>query len=158
MLDIYEVAIECCTDVGTIANLVETPEAVVKRNLWKIVSILCPKRVVSHRTAMEGRPSSGGLVVVTGDYERKIELPGVRIRQMKGPGPLEGDAPFIEGLSMSSRARYLLECSSGKVYGEDSPYLSAEAVEEQLGLRLERNTRGSVEHVVIATAHPPTEN
>jgi len=30
------------------------------------------------------------------------------------------------------------------------------AVQEQLGLRLERNARGSVEYVVIAAAHLPT--
>ena len=32
------------------------------------------------------------------------------------------------------------------------------AVEEQLGLRLERNARGSVEYVIIASARAPTEN
>ena len=32
------------------------------------------------------------------------------------------------------------------------------AVEEQLGLKLERNPRGSVEYVVIAAAHAPTDN
>jgi uncharacterized protein (TIGR03435 family) len=32
------------------------------------------------------------------------------------------------------------------------------AVEEQLGLTLERNARGSVEYVIIAAAHAPTES
>jgi len=32
------------------------------------------------------------------------------------------------------------------------------AIEEQLGLTLERNARGSVEYVIIAAAHAPTEN
>ena len=32
------------------------------------------------------------------------------------------------------------------------------AVEEQLGLKLERNARGSVEYVIIAAAHAPTVN
>ena len=32
------------------------------------------------------------------------------------------------------------------------------AVEEQLGLKLERNPRGSVEYVVISAAHAPTDN
>ena len=113
-------------------NLLEPLEAVVARNLWPIVSILCPGAVVSHRTAFEGRPTPGGMVAVTGRYIRTLELPGLRIRQIKGPGPLSGDAPFIEGLSMSSRARFLLECLSGKVYGPDSPYLSVEAVEAHL--------------------------
>lgn len=110
-------------------NLVEPLEAVVKRNLWQVVSLICPGGVVSHRTALEGRPSPSGLVTVTGDYERKVALPGLHIRQMKGPGSLDGDAPFILGLHMSSRARFLLECLSGKVYGTDSPFLSSEAVE-----------------------------
>ena len=32
------------------------------------------------------------------------------------------------------------------------------AVEEQLGLRLERNAHGSVEYVILAAAHAPTDN
>ena len=32
------------------------------------------------------------------------------------------------------------------------------AVQEQLGLKLERNARGSVEYLIIAAAHAPTEN
>jgi len=32
------------------------------------------------------------------------------------------------------------------------------AVEEQLGLKLERNPRGSIEYVIIAAAHAPAEN
>jgi len=32
------------------------------------------------------------------------------------------------------------------------------AVQEQLGLKLERDPRGSVEYVIIAAAHPPAEN
>jgi uncharacterized protein (TIGR03435 family) len=32
------------------------------------------------------------------------------------------------------------------------------AVEEQFGLKLERNPRGSIEYVIIAAAHAPTEN
>ena len=32
------------------------------------------------------------------------------------------------------------------------------ALEEQLGLKVERNARGSVEYVVIAAAHSPTTN
>ena len=33
-----------------------------------------------------------------------------------------------------------------------------DAIEDQLGLKLERNARGSVEHVIIAAAHAPTED
>lgn len=110
-------------------NLSEPLEAVVRRNLWQVVAHVCPNAVVSHRTAMEGRPSPTGLVTVTGSYDRRVSLPGLQVRQFKGPGPLKGDAPFILGLHMSSRARFLLECLSGKVYGTESPFLSAESVE-----------------------------
>lgn len=113
-------------------NTVDALEDVVKRNLWPIVAMIVPQCVVSHRTAFEGRPTPGGLVVVTGPYSRTIELPGLKIRQMKGPAALPGDAPFIGGLSMSSRPRFLLECLSGKAYGEDSVFLSIETVEEYL--------------------------
>lgn len=107
-------------------------EAVVKRNLWPIVALLCPGAVVSHRTALDGRPSPSGLVVVTAGYDRIIELPGLRVRQLKGPGPLEGDAAFIGGLFMSSRARIFLECLSGRVSGPESPYLKVGEVESHL--------------------------
>lgn len=114
------------------ANTVESLETVVKRNLWQVASIVCPNGIVSHRTALEGRQTPGGMIAITGNYGRTVELPGLLIRQLAGPGPLPGDAPFIEGLHMSSRARYLLECLSGKVYGDDSPFLSVDAIEEYI--------------------------
>lgn len=113
-------------------NLKDPLEAVVKRNLWPVVALLAPGSVVSHRTALEGRPSPGGRVVVTGSTSRTIKVHGLVLRQIKGAGPLEGDAPFTEGLTMSSRARFFLECLSGKVYGNDSPFLPSEEIERQL--------------------------
>lgn len=113
-------------------NLAEPLEAVVKRNLWPVIALVVPNGIVSHRTAIEGRPSAGGVVVVTGKYNRVIDLPGLKIRQLRGPGPLQGDAPFIAGLHMSSRPRLFLECLSGKVYGRESPFLSGEEIEVQL--------------------------
>lgn len=113
-------------------NLSDPLEVVVKRNLWPIVALLAPGGVISHRTALEGRPSPSNVVVITGDYRRTIEIPGLTLRQLKGPARLDGDAPFIDGLFMSSRARYYLECLSGKVYGNDSAFLSSEEIERHL--------------------------
>jgi hypothetical protein len=87
----------------------EDPASIVRRNLWKVVSELAPRTVVSHRTAMQNRPAEDGSVFVTGGYKRTIEVPGIVIRQFKGPGPLEGDMPFIGGLTLASEARFLLE-------------------------------------------------
>ena len=37
-------------------NMVDVPELVVKKNLWQIVSMLCPGGLVSHRTALDAAP------------------------------------------------------------------------------------------------------
>lgn len=120
-------------------NLVEPLESLVRRNVWPVVAILCPGGVVSHRTALEARPTPGGMVAVTTGVERTLKVPGLTIRQFAGPTALEGDAAFIGGLSMSSRPRFLLECLSGKVYeGGESPYVSAAEVEAELERLLTR--------------------
>ena len=86
------------------------PEAViVRRNLWPIVGLLCPNAVVGHRTALEGRPTPDGSVFLTGPYSRTLELPGLTIRMVKGPGPLPGDAQFVGGVWHASQARAFLE-------------------------------------------------
>ena len=91
-------------------NLVEAPEAVVRRNLWHVVALLLPGYVVSHRTAMELRPAPDGTITLTGPYARTVDLPGVFVRVLAGPGALVGDMPFMTGLFRASEARFLLEC------------------------------------------------
>ncbi len=90
-------------------NLTEAIEAVVARNLWRIVDLLVPGAVVAYRTAFEMRPA-GGRVYLVGHGRNEIELPGLEIRVSKGPGPLPGDAPYLSNLHLASRARALLEC------------------------------------------------
>jgi len=90
-------------------NMADPADVVVRRNLWLIVGLLCPDAVVGHRTALEGRPTHDGSVFLTGPYTRTIELPGLTIRMVKGPGPLAGDAQFIGGLWHASQARAFLE-------------------------------------------------
>lgn len=113
-------------------NLVDTPEIIVKKNLWRIVSLLCPTGLISHRTALAAGPSSTGLVFVTTTSEHSIDLPGYQIRQIKGPGPLPSDRPFLGDLRISSQARFLLECLSGNSYADKSPYLSQKDIEQYL--------------------------
>lgn len=76
---------------------------------WEIIGLLCPGTVVSHRTALETGPAPDASVFVTADYHRNIKLPGLIIRQLAGPGPLEGDSRFANGLFLSSQARAFLE-------------------------------------------------
>lgn len=89
-------------------NLKDRPEDIVQRHLWPIVSQLVPNAVVSHRTALELKPSEGTLFV-TAKTDGTFDLPGLTIRRLKGPGPLEGDTPYIGGLHLASRARAFLE-------------------------------------------------
>lgn len=90
-------------------NLVDAPEAIIARSLWPIVALLAPGAVVSHRTALENRPALDGSVFLSGPYPRQIALPGVTLRQIKGPGPVQGDMPYMGTLFLASRPRAFLE-------------------------------------------------
>lgn len=114
-------------------NLHDAPESIARRNLWQIVGLLLPDAVVSHRTALDGRPTVGGSLFVTGGYERVIELPGLRIRQLSGPGPVEADNRFVQTLWLASPARAYLECLRiRRVRGSESPALSRDEIERRL--------------------------
>jgi hypothetical protein len=114
-------------------NLADSEEAIVGRNLWRVVALLAPGTVVSHRTALTNQPTAGKTVFVTGAYPRLITLPGVRIRVLKGPGPLPYDTPLPDGLYQSSRARAFLECLGvERVRGTESPAPARAEVEERL--------------------------
>jgi fido (protein-threonine AMPylation protein) len=114
-------------------NMVEQPDAIIRRNLWRVVSLLFPGTVVSHRTALEMRPTPGGTVFLTGPSNRLVELPGLRVRLLMGPGQLPGDAPFIQDLLKASEARALLECLKlRQVRGAESPGLPRPEIERRL--------------------------
>lgn len=114
-------------------NLSEPPATVIRRNLWPVAGLLLPDTVVSHRTALEARPTPAGTVFVSGAYDRLIELAGLRIRQVKGPGPVEGDTRFVGSLWIASQARALLECLAvRRIRGTESPALPREEIEARL--------------------------
>lgn len=114
-------------------NLTDPLEEVVRRNLWPLVGLLFPDTVVSYRTALEAKPTAAGTVFLTGSYERTVVLPGLRIRQLKGPGPLEGDTRFVQSLWLASQGRALLECLGvRRVRGSESPALPRAAIESRL--------------------------
>lgn len=128
-------------------NVGEPPESVVRRNVWQIVGLLFPDAVVSHRTALEGKPTPRGTIFLSGGYERIVELPGVRIRQLRGPGALDGDNRFVQKLWLASPARAYLECLRvRRVRGTESPALSRPEIEE----RVERLIRYGGEEEVNA--------
>ncbi|EKD74696.1 MAG: hypothetical protein ACD_44C00360G0011 [uncultured bacterium] len=90
------------------SNFHDAIEKIILRHHWLIVSTLFPGAVISHRTALEMRPSKNNLVL-TYKYNKKITLPGLTIRFIKGLGPQKGDTAFLKNLYFASQARALLE-------------------------------------------------
>ncbi|MFL5493023.1 MAG: Fic family protein [Gemmatimonadales bacterium] len=90
-------------------NMTDDPETIVRRNLWPVVSLVAPGTVISYRTAIEMAPAPDGTVFLTGATRNgQVDLPGLRLRLIPGPGPLEGDQPLFD-LHIASRPRALLE-------------------------------------------------
>lgn len=114
-------------------NFEEEPEEIIRRNIFKIIGRLYPGTILSHRSALEFRPTSSGDLFITGNYSRNIELPGVKINIMKGPGLLKGDYPFSGDLYVSQQERALLEnLQSSKKIGPSSKALTIPEIEERL--------------------------
>ena len=115
------------------ANLVDPPEAVVRRNLFSILGHLYPGAVLSHRSALEFRPTSTGQLFLTYKYTRKAKLPGITIRLLQGAGPIEGDNPVSGELYASQRERAFLEnFQETRKSGSDAKVLPLAKLEECL--------------------------
>lgn len=115
------------------SNLKDSPEAIIKRNRYQILSSLFPQGVISHRSSLEGGISSEGVIFLTYKYTKNVDLPGLKIRLLKGPGPDSEDMPFLESLYISSRARAFLEnLQSGRKRGDLVKTMPKKQLEERL--------------------------
>ena len=93
-------------------NLDAPIESVTRRHLNEICAVIMPGCIVSHRSAFEHRPTAGGHYFLTGPYRREVQLPGVKLRFMRGPGPIDTDIRLplqSADAFISSQARALLE-------------------------------------------------
>ncbi len=90
-------------------NIKDSPENIIKKYRYYILSNLYPKAVISHRSALEGGISAGGEVTLSYKYTRTISLPSLIIHLVKGPGADEEDTPFLENLYIASQGRAFLE-------------------------------------------------
>src|SRR5712691_8116896 len=90
-------------------NLKDSPEQIVRRNLWPLVAAYLPGALIADRTALENRPAPDGSVFLIAGHKRDIVLPGLILRPREGPPPLKSDRPFIGGLRLASPARAFLE-------------------------------------------------
>lgn len=91
------------------SNFTDDPEEIIKRNIFTIIGTQYPNSLLSHRSALEFKPTVAGHIFVTYKYTKKIKLPGVTIRFMEGNGPIDGDNPFSGELFVSQQERALLE-------------------------------------------------
>ena len=119
-------------------NMTDSPEALVARNIWKIVAGYFPGALVADRTAFEIEPSVGAIFLITATGQ-DIHLPGLDLRPRRGKGPLVSDLQFVEdNLYLSSRARAYLENLrfSRRRKGSVSRTLSRLEIEERLETKI----------------------
>jgi hypothetical protein len=119
------------------SNLEEDPATVIKRNWLNILSKQFPGALLSHRSALEFQPTKEGYVFITYSYTKKIKLPGLTIRVLKGPNPIEGDHSIFGNLLVSQEARAFLEnLEESRKSGSESKVISLSKVEEKLEMIL----------------------
>lgn len=115
------------------SNLIDRPENIIKRHRYQILGRLFPQGVISHRSAFDGGISPDGTVILTYKYTKVVQLPGLTIRLIKGPGPDSEDTPFLEDLYISSRGRAFLEnLSTSRKRQGFVKNVSRETIEERL--------------------------
>ena len=115
------------------ANLTDSPEEIIRRNLFSVLGHLYPGALLSHRSAFEFKPTASNHIFLTYKYTRNITLPGITIRFLEGPGPIEGDNSFAGKLKVSQRERALLEnLQVSRRPGPNSKTLAYPEVEEKL--------------------------
>jgi fido (protein-threonine AMPylation protein) len=114
-------------------NLEELPETIIKRNAFMITGHLYPGILLSHRSALEYKPTSTGNMFLTYSYARKVKLPGLTLNIQDGPQPIKGDNLFVKGLFVSQHERAILEnLQESRKSGPDSKTLTLLEIEEKL--------------------------
>jgi hypothetical protein len=128
-------------------ELERAPASIIRENVWEVAAHLFPDGVISHRTALDPRPTPEGFFYVTHNRTQKIEIHGITMVEMKGPGPIEGDKKMSAfNIYQSQYERALLEnlqVSRGPV----PKSLGREFVEQELYNRLLRRSEKEVNRI-----------
>ena len=115
------------------SNFNESEEIIIRRNIFTILGKLYPGAVLSHRSALEFKPTTANQIFVTYTYTKKIELPGITIRFMEGMPAIEGDNLFSGELFVSQQERALLEnLQSSRQVGATSKTITLPEIETKL--------------------------
>lgn len=114
-------------------NLTDSPEIIIRRNLFAILGKLYPGALLSHRSALEFKPTSKGHIFLTYTYTKKVKLPGITLRFMEGHVPIDGDNRLSGELFASQTERALLEnLQVSRQLGPESKTLTLPEIEEKL--------------------------
>lgn len=105
--------------VAAPALYVSVPEAdtpATLRKTWStIVARLFPAAFITHRTALEFRPSPAGEIFINASSSREVHYPGLVFKFIRGPGPLRDDPKFLTIRSSSLPRAVLENLSTGRV-------------------------------------------
>ena len=133
-------------------DLVQPLEAIVRRELFALCSLITPGSIISHRSALDGgRPTAAGNVFLTGPNRRDFHLPGVTLRMTKGRGPLDSDIQiptFLGNAFISSQARALLEnLTASRGDPAERRTLGSEGVETWLDRFISQDISGGINRI-----------
>ena len=133
-------------------DLVQPLESIVRRELFALCSLVAPGTIISHRSALEGgHPTPGGNLFLTGANRRDFELPGVKLRVVRGVGPLDSDIripTFTGDAFISSQARALLEnLTSSRGDPVERRTFGSDGVEEWLARFVSRDISDSTNKI-----------
>jgi hypothetical protein len=109
----------------------EAETASTLRKTWStIVAKLFPDAFITHRTALEFRPSPAGEIFINASSNREVKYPGLTLKFIRGPGPLSDDPKFLTIRSSSLPRAFLENLSTGRASG--SRVLPIEELEARL--------------------------
>ncbi|MGZ3757807.1 MAG: Fic family protein [Mucilaginibacter sp.] len=111
----------------------EPAEEVIRRNIFQILGHQYPGILLSHRSALEYKPTVTGDLFLTYRYARKVSLPGITLNILEGVAPIEGDNQFTKDLFVSQQERAVLEnLQESRKPGAQSKTLTLPEIEEKL--------------------------
>jgi hypothetical protein len=115
------------------SNLDESKEVIIRRNIFTILGKLYPGAVLSHRSAIEFKPTPANQIFVTYTYTKKIELPGITVRFMEGKPAIKGDNLFSGELYVAQQERAFLEnLQPSRQVGATSKTITLPEIESKL--------------------------
>jgi hypothetical protein len=115
------------------------PETLIRRNIFSILGHQYPGAVLSHRSALEFKPTEDGSLYLTYTYTKKVQLPGITLRLLEGRGPIEGDNAFMGELYVSQQPRAFLENLQQARRGKVSKVVPRADLESRLEKMLQVN-------------------